>query len=235
MNTKKKYFIFVYFMFFLTSLIYCGGNTQFSVSGQTNYQLSYGQSSVNATLDFTYWNYNNNIDYSFLSATLDGSTYMMYDYEPPSRTFSNLGVGTHTIVLKLNQGYNGSGPSHIFDQHTVTITVEAAPQPPAAPQITSDSYSSNQWVHFAWSSVQGAVSYNVYRTGQIQGTLSEGANNVGNTTDVYDYPYSEPTFSTFVSASFGFASYYVTAVNSSGIESAPSNSVTWGVSGGGGF
>ncbi len=133
MNTKK---IFSIFLLFITNVIYCGGNTQFDVSGQTYYQLTYGQTSVDARLDFTYSDYNNDIDYSFLSATLDNSPYMMYQNEPAYRTFANLGVGTHTIVLKLNKGYNNGGPSYVFDEHTVTITVEAAPQPQLAPKIS---------------------------------------------------------------------------------------------------
>ncbi len=140
---------------------------------------------------------------------------------------NDIGSHTFTFTKKLMMIYCGQTTPSVHSEGAFEFTINVLPPPP--PTITSGSYYSNQWVHFSWSSVPGAVSYRVYRTGMIQGTLNEGANNVGSATDVYDYPYLLPTFSEFLPGRVDFASYYVTAIFSDGSESSPSNSIAWGV------
>ncbi len=104
---------------------------------------------------------------------------------------------------------------------------------PAKPTLSS-SYYSNIWISLSWNSIPGAVQYKLCRIGDIRGTINDGWNNMGTSLSVKDYPYEEPTFTSFVPNAFGFATYKVVAVNSNDVESLPSYAVSYGVDYGGG-
>jgi len=130
-----------------------------------------------------------------------------------------------TVVYYFRYNANGVIYGNSFERHFYTSS--------ASPTISSSDYL-NQWIDLSWSAT-GGVSYKLNRIGVIQGTIPDGWNNMGASTSVRDYPYSQPTFTSFVPGGFNFATYQITAINQFSIESKAS-AISYGVSyGGGGF
>ncbi len=92
----------------------------------------------------------------------------------------------------------------------------------------STTYNSNQWIDFTWTSVSGAVTY------EIEG-LEHSGNGVivqeGSNFSARAYPTEDPYghFSSFTQNQFGFASFTVYAYDSSGNQIGSSNTVSYGI------
>jgi hypothetical protein len=125
------------------------------------------------------------------------------------------GVSTATVLRGLVYTICGRDPvSQLAHCVNFVPTVEGVNNvviseaaPPASPSGLSAPSATNQSPSLSWSSVNGAAHYDVYRDG----------NNIGSTTN---------TNYTDANVTEGSHSYFVEAVNSVGMSSDPSNSVT---------
>jgi hypothetical protein len=133
-------------------------------------------------------------------------------------SWSNTGLSPSTTysyyIIALSQHQEESGPSN-----TATATTAAIP-PPTTPSNLSAEVLDDSEIDLNWSAStsSGGISYYaVYRNGGFVGTTSSTTlSDSGSSTAYYD---------TGLASAAGY-SYYVVAVNNSGVASGPSNSAS---------
>ena len=142
------------------------------------------------------------VDYYIVSL---GSTVAATTAEEQFTPASNLAPGIHVLKVKGVDRAGNTGDELVFGDVEIDIT---APEPPQAPYTQSPT--NNRRPEWTWPVVPGAVRYNVYLDGAIQGQVLPS-----------DTPGTPPAWAPADGAELAEGRYYlqVTAVNDLGNES----------------
>jgi|GEM_PF-4796861 len=135
-----------------------------------------------------------------------------------TRTYKDTGLSASTTYSYYVTAYSVYGTSN--PSNTVSITTPTPPPPPTAPTDLSAETLDDEEIDLSWTASTSAVGinrYNIYRNGSYIGsTSSTTSSDTGSSTAYYDSGLASAT--TY--------SYFVVAINNSGIASSSSTSVS---------
>jgi len=191
----------------IVSLSGTGTSASYSLSANPN-SLNFGNVTVGSTstLDVTLTNTgNSNIQISTVTASGNG-----YSVSGGSNVTLTPTQST-SVAVSLKPGAAGS------DSGTVSVKSNAQNSPLSIPLTGTGVQSNSESVALSWvASTSQVIGYNVYR----------GASSSGPYTKLTSSPDAHTSFTDSTVSDNKTYYYYVTSVNSSNVESAPSNQVT---------